>query len=136
VILDAYHPFDLELLAHNRGDFARLLMADRNHERRFARPQRLAPKPKIYTPRITLYAEYAVHGFLLQGRRDNQIAPKVITEVAKLGFDLMEIPLPEPAEFNSALIGKPLSENGLEASLRLVQRICIPLPIQNERWSS
>jgi hypothetical protein len=38
VILRAYRTFSLELLAHNRGDFARLLMARRNHKRRFAGP--------------------------------------------------------------------------------------------------
>ena len=36
VILRAYCAFRLEFLAYNCGDFARLLMARGNHERRFA----------------------------------------------------------------------------------------------------
>jgi hypothetical protein len=31
----------LQLLPHNRGDFARLLMTKGNHERRFTGPERL-----------------------------------------------------------------------------------------------
>jgi hypothetical protein len=34
------------------------------------------------------------------------IAPKVIAEVAEVGFDLIEIPVQNPDEFDSALIGK------------------------------
>jgi hypothetical protein len=36
MILRAYRTLSLQLLAHNRGDFARLLMAKGNHKRRFA----------------------------------------------------------------------------------------------------
>jgi hypothetical protein len=35
VILCAYRAFSLELLSHDRGDFARFLVARTNHERRF-----------------------------------------------------------------------------------------------------
>jgi hypothetical protein len=41
VILRAYRTFSLELLAHDRGDFARFLMARGNHKRRFAGSERL-----------------------------------------------------------------------------------------------
>jgi hypothetical protein len=41
VILSAYRALGFELLAHNRCDFARLLMARRNHKRRFTGPERL-----------------------------------------------------------------------------------------------
>ena len=41
MILSAYRALGLELLAHNRCDFARLLMARRNQKRRFAGPERL-----------------------------------------------------------------------------------------------
>jgi hypothetical protein len=41
VILRPYRAFSLEALAHNRGDFARLIMARGNHERRFPGPPRL-----------------------------------------------------------------------------------------------
>jgi hypothetical protein len=41
VILGAYRALGLEFLAYNCSDFARLLMERRNHQRRFARPERL-----------------------------------------------------------------------------------------------
>jgi hypothetical protein len=40
VILGAYRALGLELLTHNRCDFARLLMARRNHKGRFTGPER------------------------------------------------------------------------------------------------
>jgi D-psicose/D-tagatose/L-ribulose 3-epimerase len=72
--------------------------------------------------------KYGVHGFLLEGSWDDQLAPKVIAEVAELGFDLIEIPLQNPDQFDSALIGKLLSENNLEgaASLALPKDLHIP----------
>jgi len=73
---------------------------------------------------------------LLQGSWDNQIAPKVIAKVAEVGFDLIEIPVQNPDEFDSALIGKLLSENNLEGVASLGPKICMPLLIQRERWSS
>ena len=41
MILGAYRAPGLELPAHNRSDLARLLVARRNHKRRFAGPERL-----------------------------------------------------------------------------------------------
>jgi D-psicose/D-tagatose/L-ribulose 3-epimerase len=72
--------------------------------------------------------KYGVHAFLLEGSWDNQIAPKVIAEAAELGFDLIEIPLLKPDEFDSALIGKLLSKNKLEgvASLGLPKDLHTP----------
>jgi D-psicose/D-tagatose/L-ribulose 3-epimerase len=72
--------------------------------------------------------KYGVHGFLLEGSWDNQIAPQVIPKVAELGFDLIEIPIQDPDEFDSALIGKLLSENNLEgvASLALPKDLHAP----------
>jgi len=40
VILSAYGAVGLESLAHNRSDLVRLLVARRNHKRRFAGPER------------------------------------------------------------------------------------------------
>jgi hypothetical protein len=65
---------------------------------------------------------------LLEGSWDNQIAPKVIVGVAELGFDLIEIPVQNPDEFDSVLIGKLLSENNLEGvgSLALPKNLHAP----------
>ena len=53
--------------------------------------------------------KYEVHAFLLEGSWSNDIAPRVIAQAAELGFDVVEIPLLQPDEFDSDLIGKELS---------------------------
>lgn len=66
--------------------------------------------------------QYAVHAFLLEGTWNNQVAPRVIAQAAELGFDLLEIPLLRPDEFDSDLIGKELSRNQLKG----VTSLCLP----------
>ena len=73
--------------------------------------------------------KYGVHAFLLEGSWSNDIAPRVIAQAAELGFDVVEIPLLQPDEFDSDLIGKELSRNGIEGvtSLSLPKELHIPI---------
>jgi D-psicose/D-tagatose/L-ribulose 3-epimerase len=66
--------------------------------------------------------KYGIHAFTLEGFWNNDLAPKVIAEAAELGFDLLEIPLLKPSEFDSALVAKSLSQNGIQA----VASLCLP----------
>jgi D-psicose/D-tagatose/L-ribulose 3-epimerase len=54
--------------------------------------------------------KYGIHAFTLEGFWNNELAPKVIGQAAELGFDLLEIPLLKPSEFDSALVAKALSQ--------------------------
>jgi D-psicose/D-tagatose/L-ribulose 3-epimerase len=71
---------------------------------------------------LTLMPKYGIHAFTLDGFWNNEVAPKVIAQAAELGFDLLEIPLLKPAEFDSALVAKALSQNGIQA----VASLCLP----------
>ena len=66
--------------------------------------------------------KFGIHAFTLEGFWNNDLAPKVIAQAAELGFDLLEIPLLKPSEFDSALIAKALSQNGIQA----VASLCLP----------
>jgi D-psicose/D-tagatose/L-ribulose 3-epimerase len=66
--------------------------------------------------------KYGIHAFTLEGFWNNDLAPKVIAQAAELGFDLLEIPLLKPSEFDSALVAKTLSQNGIQA----VASLCLP----------
>ena len=66
--------------------------------------------------------KYGIHAFTLEGFWNNDLAPKVIAQAAELGFDLLEIPLLKPSEFDSALVAKALSQNGIQA----VASLCLP----------
>ena len=66
--------------------------------------------------------KFGIHAFTLEGFWNNDLAPKVIAQAAELGFDLLEIPLLKPSEFDSALITKALSQNGIQA----VASLCLP----------
>lgn len=66
--------------------------------------------------------KYGIHAFTLEGFWNNELAPKVTAQAAELGFDLLEIPLLKPSEFDSALIAKALSQNGIQA----VASLCLP----------
>ncbi|MGA7127149.1 MAG: sugar phosphate isomerase/epimerase family protein [Chthoniobacterales bacterium] len=66
--------------------------------------------------------KYGIHAFTLEGFWNNDLAPKVIAQAAELGFDLLEIPLLKPSEFDSALVAKSLSQNGIQA----VASLCLP----------
>jgi D-psicose/D-tagatose/L-ribulose 3-epimerase len=71
---------------------------------------------------LTLMPKYGIHAFTLDGFWNNEVAPKVIAQAAELGFDQLEIPLLKPEEFDSALIAKALSQNGIQA----VASLCLP----------
>jgi D-psicose/D-tagatose/L-ribulose 3-epimerase len=66
--------------------------------------------------------KYGIHAFTLEGFWNNDLAPKVIAQAAELGFDLLEIPLLKPSEFDSALVAKALSQNNIQA----VASLCLP----------
>jgi D-psicose/D-tagatose/L-ribulose 3-epimerase len=66
--------------------------------------------------------KFGIHAFTLEGFWNNDLAPKVIAQAAELGFDLLEIPLLKPSEFDSALIAKALSQNRIQA----VASLCLP----------
>ena len=66
--------------------------------------------------------KYGIHAFTLEGFWNNELAPKVIAQAAELGFDLLEIPLLKPAEFDSGLVAKALSQNGIQG----VASLCLP----------
>ncbi|MBV8278900.1 MAG: sugar phosphate isomerase/epimerase [Verrucomicrobia bacterium] len=66
--------------------------------------------------------KYGIHAFTLEGFWNNDLAPKVIAQAAELGFDLLEIPLLKPSEFDSDLVAKALSQNGIQA----VASLCLP----------
>lgn len=66
--------------------------------------------------------KYGVHAFLLEGSWNNEVGPRVIAQAAELGFELIEIPLLRPDEFDSALIGEELSRNRIEG----VTSLCLP----------
>jgi D-psicose/D-tagatose/L-ribulose 3-epimerase len=66
--------------------------------------------------------KYGIHAFTLEGFWNNDLAPKVIAQAAELGFDLLEIPLLKPSEFDSALVAKSLSQNGIKG----VASLCLP----------
>ena len=65
---------------------------------------------------------YGIHAFTLEGDWNNQIAPKIITQAAELGFDFLEIPILKPDEFDSAIVAKALRENKIEG----VASLCLP----------
>jgi D-psicose/D-tagatose/L-ribulose 3-epimerase len=66
--------------------------------------------------------KYGIHAFTLDGFWNNQIAPRVIGQAAELGFDQIEIPLLKPAEFDSKMVAKALSQNGITG----VASLCLP----------
>ena len=66
VILGAYRAPGLELLAHNRCDFARLLMARRNQKRRFAGPERLEVLLDRSFPQSCTIGDLLNHSMVLQ----------------------------------------------------------------------
>jgi D-psicose/D-tagatose/L-ribulose 3-epimerase len=66
--------------------------------------------------------KYGIHAFTLEGFWNNQVGPKVIRQAAELGFELIEIPLLKPAEFDSKAVAKALSQNGLTG----VASLCLP----------
>jgi D-psicose/D-tagatose/L-ribulose 3-epimerase len=66
--------------------------------------------------------KFGIHAFTLEGFWNNELAPKVIGQAAELGFDLLEIPLLKPAEFDSGLVAKALSQSGIQA----VASLCLP----------
>src|SRR5271165_316944 len=65
---------------------------------------------------------YGIHAFTLEGDWNNQIAPKIITQAAELGFDFLEIPILKPDEFDPAIVAKALRENKIEG----VASLCLP----------
>ena len=66
-----------------------------------------------YQAKLNFVPKYGVHAFLLEGSRNNEVAARVIAQVAELGFDFVEIPLLRPNEFDSAF----LKENAAKAGL-------------------
>jgi len=66
--------------------------------------------------------KYGIHAFTLDGFWNNQIASRVIGQAAELGFDQIEIPLLKPAEFDSKMVAKSLSQNGITG----VASLCLP----------
>jgi D-psicose/D-tagatose/L-ribulose 3-epimerase len=72
--------------------------------------------------------KYGVHAFTLNGEWNNKIAPAVIRQAGELGFDLLEIPLLRPDEFDSSIVKKELENAGIEgvASLGLPKDAHLP----------
>jgi len=66
--------------------------------------------------------KYGIHAFALDGFWNNQIAPRVIGQAAELGFEQIEIPLLKPAEFDSKMVAKALSQNRITG----VASLCLP----------
>ncbi|MEP7288501.1 MAG: sugar phosphate isomerase/epimerase [Chloroflexota bacterium] len=59
---------------------------------------------------------YGIHGFVWNGNWTNEVVPDIIRQTAEAGFDLLEIPLMHPTEFDAATAGKVLKEVGLRAT--------------------
>ena len=74
--------------------------------------------------------KYGVHGFLLQGSWNNQIAPRVIAEVAELGFDLIQIPDVTPVHEVVIRVGegRVVGDWQLRRSLRSIVTAGFALP--------
>jgi D-psicose/D-tagatose/L-ribulose 3-epimerase len=52
--------------------------------------------------------KFGTHAFTLNGEWNNKIAPAVIEQAGELGFDLIEIPLLRPDEFDSPIVKRAL----------------------------
>jgi D-psicose/D-tagatose/L-ribulose 3-epimerase len=76
---------------------------------------------------------FGVHAFVWNGAWDNDIAATTIRQTAEAGFDLLEIPLLRPAEFDAPRIRKLLADHGIRAaaSLALPRHLHLPFHPQN-----
>ncbi len=72
--------------------------------------------------------KFGTHAFTLNGEWNNKIAPAVIEQAGEIGFDLIEIPLLRPDEFDSAIVRRALEKAGIEgvASLGLPKEAHLP----------
>jgi len=72
--------------------------------------------------------KFGTHAFTLNGEWNNKIAPAVIEQAGDLGFDLIEIPLLRPDDFDSSIVKKALDKTGIEgvASLGLPKDAHLP----------
>ena len=72
--------------------------------------------------------KFGTHAFTLNGEWNNKIAPAVIEQAGEIGFDLIEIPLLRPDEFDSAIVRRALEKAGIEgvASLGLPKDAHLP----------
>ena len=71
---------------------------------------------------------FGIHAFTWNGRWDNDVAEEIIRKTVQTGFDLLEIPLLRPAEFDAPKIKKLLQDNHLRAiaSLALPKELHLP----------
>jgi D-psicose/D-tagatose/L-ribulose 3-epimerase len=71
---------------------------------------------------------FGVHAFVWNGSWDNDIAVDTIQKTARAGFDMLEVPLLHPDEFDGLKTKRLLKENGLRAvgSLALPKEVHLP----------
>lgn len=62
---------------------------------------------------------FGIHAFTLNGHWNAEVAPVTIRQTAEAGFDLLEIPLLRPAEFDAPAIKKLLDDHHLRACASL-----------------
>jgi D-psicose/D-tagatose/L-ribulose 3-epimerase len=58
---------------------------------------------------------FGTHAFTLHGVWNDEVAPKVISLAAELGFDFLEIPILRPNQFDSDVVARALQKCAIEA---------------------